>query len=150
MIGTGNEKDRQAVLRELQVNMNEEFRAVLQYICHRILAHGQDHGLAESFKTASLDEMSHILFFSDLISKYGGLPEFVNWQIDQNRDITAMLIEDIELEKSAKERYKAQIERFQGHQELVAVLQSVLSDEEDHEATFSAHLAQRQKTQPIR
>jgi len=146
MIGTDKEQDRQAVLRELQVNMNEEFRAVLQYICHRITAHGQDQGLAESFKTASLDEMSHILFFSDLITKYGGLPEFTSWQIDQSRDIAAMLINDIELEKKAQERYKAQIERFQGHPELIAVLQSVLSDEEDHAATFSTYLAQRKKS----
>lgn len=141
-----HEQDRQAVLQDLQANMNEEFRAVLQYICHRILAKGKDDALAESFKTASLDEMAHILFFSDLISRYGGTPEFCNWQIDQSRDLQAMLIKDIELENNAKKRYAAQIERFKSYQDLVAILESVLRDEEEHEELFSTALAQIQKT----
>ena len=85
--------------------MNEEFQATLQYICHRISAKGIDDALSDSFKSAALDEMSHILFFSDLITKYGGTPQFAPWPIDQSPDVKGMLISDIALEKKARERY---------------------------------------------
>lgn len=79
MITFESEHDRQEMLDALGLNMNEEFRATLQYICHRILAQEYDHVLSESFKSAALDEMAHILFFSDLITRYGGKPKFTRW-----------------------------------------------------------------------
>ena len=66
MVQFKNERDRVDVLNCLRENMNEEFQATLQYICHRISAKGVDETLSDSFKSAALDEMSHILFFSDL------------------------------------------------------------------------------------
>jgi len=99
-----NERDREDVLNCLTENMNEEFQATLQYICHRIAAKGIDEMLSDSFKSAALDEMSHILFFSDLITKYGGAPRFTPWPIDQSPDVKAMLTRDIELEKKARDR----------------------------------------------
>jgi bacterioferritin (cytochrome b1) len=57
-----------------------------------------------------------------------------------------MLIKDIELENNATKRYAAQIERFKSYQDLVAILESVLRDEEDHAELFSTALARVQKT----
>jgi bacterioferritin (cytochrome b1) len=143
MITFKNESDRQELLSALQSNMNEEFRATLQYICHRILAKDRDQVLAESFKSAGLDEMSHILFFSDLISKYGGQPRFHEWDVDKSQDIKEMLIKDIELEKAAKERYTSQLDRFKDYGEFCTILTSVLADEEDHEEEFSRFLDEK-------
>ena len=142
MISFKNENDRREALQALERNMNEEIRATLQYICHRISSKGRGEVLAESFKTAALDEMSHILYFSDLITKCGGTPRFKEWQVDRSNELKMMLEADIQLEESATQRYKSQIERFEGYPELVAMLQSVLDDEEDHEKTFKRFLSE--------
>jgi bacterioferritin (cytochrome b1) len=140
MITFKNEKDHQEILEALELNMNEEFRATLQYICHRILAQEQNPVLAESFKSAALDEMAHILFFSDLITRYGGKPKFIRWEVDQSSDIKEMIKNDITLEKAAKQRYALQLEGFKDYTDFSTILRSVLSDEEDHEEKFTTYL----------
>jgi bacterioferritin (cytochrome b1) len=140
MSGFKSDKDRQEMLEALEANMNEEIAATLQYICHRISAKGREELLSESFKTAALDEMAHILYFSDLIVKYGGKPRFELWQTDQSDDIHTMLRADIELEKRARHRYQRQMERFKAYPEFIAVIEGVLDDEGDHEEKFSEYL----------
>jgi bacterioferritin (cytochrome b1) len=136
-----SEADRQSLLEALQTNMNEEFRATLQYICHRILAKEKKAVLAESFKSAALDEMSHILFFSDLITKYGGTIQLGEWDTDRSQNIAEMIKRDIDLEQAAKHRYSSQIEKFRDYAEVRTLLESVLADEEDHEIQFTRYLA---------
>jgi bacterioferritin (cytochrome b1) len=140
MITFKNENDRQELLKALDLDMNEEFRATLQYIAHRILARGEHQVLAEAFKSAALDEMSHILFFSDLITKYGGTPHLLHWDIDKSSAIKEMLKQDIALEQAARQRYVSQLERFRDYPEFCSIISSVLADEEDHEDEFSRHL----------
>jgi len=140
MITFKNENDRQELLKALDLDMNEEFRATLQYIAHRILARGEHQVLAEAFKSAALDEMSHILFFSDLITKYGGTPHLLEWDIDKSTAINEMLKQDIALEQAARQRYVSQLERFRDYPEFCSIISSVLADEEDHEDEFSRHL----------
>ena len=120
--------------------MNEEFRATLQYICHRISSKGKDELLTESFKTAALDEMTHILFFSDLIRKYGGEPRFREWQIDKSNDLKVMIETDLQLEIAAKQRYKSQLEKFKDYPELTNLIKSVLDDEEEHENSLKRYI----------
>jgi len=141
MIRFKDEQERQRILTALELNMNEEFRATLQYICHRISARGLDEVIADSFKSAGLDEMSHILFFSDLITKCGGVPHFSEWNIDRSTDLATMLAKDIELEQAARARYTEQLKFMADYPELCTVIQSVLQDEQDHEETFQAYLA---------
>lgn len=138
-----NENDKRAILEALELNMNEEFRATFQYICHRISSKRKDELLTESFKTAALDEMTHILFFSDLISKYGGEPKFTTWQIDQSNDIKIMIETDLQLEIAAKQRYKSQLEKFKDYPELTNLIKSVLDDEDEHENTLKRHIQKR-------
>ena len=145
MIKFKSERDREDILRELALNMNEEFRATLQYICHRISAQTQNSMLSEAFKSAALDEMAHILYFSDLISKYGGTPQFSEWNIDKSSDIENMLKMDVALEKVAIKRYSDQIEKMREYPELVSVITAVLNDEEDHEAEFKRHMEDTSK-----
>jgi rubrerythrin len=47
------------------------------------------------------------------------------------------------LEKSSTQRYKSQIDRFKEYPDLVAILQSVLDDETDHEELFTRYLKER-------
>lgn len=140
MLQFKNDKDKSDILEYLNLNMNEEFRATLQYICHRITAQGIDSLLAESFKSAALDEMAHILFFSDLITKHGETPQFTAWDIDTNSTLKSMLEKDIALEQAARRRYAKQIERLKEYPELITLLASVLHDEEDHEQQFTGYL----------
>lgn len=135
-----NDHDRKEILEALNHNMNEEFRATLQYICHRILARKKNPVLAESFKSAALDEMAHILYFSDLIDKYGGAIDLGEWDTDRSGDIAQMLRADIALEQAARKRYALQLEQFNGNPEVCSLLKSVLADEEDHETEFTRYL----------
>ena len=135
-----NENDKHAILEALELNVNEEFRATLQYICHRISSKGKDELLTESFKTAALDEMAHILFFSDLIRRYGGEPRFREWQIDKSNDIKVMIETDLQQEIAAKQRYKSQLEKFKDYPELTNLIKSVLDDEEEHENSLKRYI----------
>ncbi|MBW2554860.1 MAG: hypothetical protein JRE20_12135 [Deltaproteobacteria bacterium] len=135
-----NENDKKVILEALELNVNEEFRATLQYICHRISSKGKDELLTESFKTAALDEMTHILFFSDLIRKYGGEPRFREWQIDKSNDLKVMIETDLQLEIAAKQRYKSQLEKFKDYPELTNLIKSVLDDEEEHENSLKRYI----------
>jgi len=135
-----NENDKKVILEALELNVNEEFRATLQYICHRISSKGKDELLTESFKTAALDEMAHILFFSDLIRKYGGEPRFREWQIDKSNDLKVMIETDLQLEIAAKQRYKSQLEKFKDYPELTNLIKSVLDDEEEHENSLKRYI----------
>jgi len=136
MIKFESEEKKQQVMDCLEENMNEEYRATLQYVCHRISAQGKNSMLAEAFKTAALDEMAHILFFSDMITKLGGDPVFTDWEIDKSTDLETMLQKDIQLEKDAIKRYSDQLEKLKDYSELHAIVEGVLSDEEDHRDTF--------------
>jgi bacterioferritin (cytochrome b1) len=132
---------RQQVIAMLQDNMNAEFRATLQYICHRIAVYSRDSVMGESFKSAALDEMAHILYFSDMIDKLGGRPGFTDWPIHTGFEIAGMLQADIALEQEARDRYSSQLETLQDQPQLHALIASVLADEEEHHAEFSAYLA---------
>ena len=136
MIKFETEEQKQMVMDCLEENMNEEYRATLQYICHRISAQGKNNMLAEAFKTAALDEMAHILYFSDMITKLGGDPVFTDWEIDKSTDLRIMLEKDIQLEKDAIKRYTGQLKKLKEYPELHAIVEGVLSDEEDHRDTF--------------
>jgi bacterioferritin (cytochrome b1) len=137
MIKFETEEEKQVVIDCLEENMNEEYRATLQYVCHRISAQGKNSMLAEAFKTAALDEMAHILYFSDMITKLGGDPVFTDWEIDKSTDLKIMLQKDIHLEKEAIKRYSDQLEKLRGYPELHSIIEGVLSDEEDHRDTFA-------------
>ena len=130
------EDNRKKLLDALNLNMNEELRATFQYICHRIAAHTTNPLLAESFKTAALDEMTHILYFSDLMTKYGGKPCFHEWPVDKSSDVKTMLATDLHLENEAKIRYADQMERFKDFEDVMKIIEDVLDDENDHEETF--------------
>ena len=55
------------------------------------------------------------------------------------------LEKDVELEQQARQRYAGQIERLKSYPELVTILESVLSDEEDHEEEFAEYLGKLSK-----
>jgi bacterioferritin (cytochrome b1) len=135
-----DDQSRARIIELLQGNMNAEFRATLQYICHRISVYKRDSVLGESFKSAALDEMAHILYFSDMIDKLGGTPEFTEWPIHSGTSIKEMLDADIALEQDARTRYAAQLETLQEQPQLHSLIESVLSDEQEHEEEFSAYL----------
>jgi len=140
---TENKEDnkiKEALLAALNLNMNQELRATFQYICHRIAAKDSNVLLAESFKTAALDEMTHILYFSDLITKYGGKPQFTEWEIDKSSDVKTMLESDLKLEQEARIRYSDQLDNFKDFADVMAILEDVLDDENSHEDTFQRYV----------
>lgn len=144
MVYFKDKEERQRILALLELNMNEEFKATLQYICHRISARGIDEVIADSFKSAGLDEMAHILVFSDLITKFGGVPRFTDWEIDRSSDLVQMLKKDIELEQAAEIRYEEQLKTVCDYPELYKIIEGVLSDEQDHQNTFRSYLEKLQ------
>ena len=135
-----DEGRKQQIIDMLQENMNAEFKATLQYICHRISVYSRDSVLGESFKSAALDEMAHILYFSDMIDKLGGTPLFTECPIHSGSSIKDMLEADIALEHEARARYGSQLETVQDQPQLHALIESVLSDEQDHEEEFTVYL----------
>ena len=135
------EKKRHGELvRALNLNMNQELRATFQYICHRIAAKDSNTLLAESFKTDALDEMTHILYFSDLITKYGGKPQFTEWEVDKSSDVKTMLKSDLKLEQEARIRYSDQLDNFKDFADVMTILEDVLDDENSHEETFQRYV----------
>ena len=142
MIKFETEEEKQMVMECLEQNMNEEYRATLQYICHRISALGKNNMIAEAFKSAALDEMAHILYFSDMITKLGGDPNFADWEVDKSTDLKTMLQKDIQLEEEAIKRYSDQLSKLKQYPGLHSIIEGVLDDEKDHQETFTDFMKQ--------
>ena len=87
-----------------------------------------------------MDEMRHMWWLADLITKRGGKPAMEHKELDfGGDDLERMLEKQISLETDGIERYKTQIETTKDP-EVVGVIKHILDEEKRHRTEFRIRL----------
>jgi bacterioferritin len=89
----------------------------------------------------SVDEMRHMWWLADLITKRGGKPTMEHEELDfGGDDLKGMLEKQVTLETEAIEMYKRMIAAV-GDPEVVGVMKHALDEERRHRKEFRERLA---------
>jgi len=88
----------------------------------------------------AVDEMRHMWWLAELITKRGGKPTMEHKELDfGGDDLKGMLQRQIELETTGIERYTHQM-RIIDDDEVVGVLKHILAEEKRHRKEFKERL----------
>lgn len=88
----------------------------------------------------SVDEMRHMWWLSDLITKRGGKPTMEHRELDfGDKDLKSQLEQQIQLETNGINRYTEQI-KIIDDKEVVGVLKHILDEEKRHRKEFRTRL----------
>jgi bacterioferritin len=88
----------------------------------------------------AVDEMRHMWWLADLITKRGGKPAMEHKELDfGGDDLKQMLEKQISLETEGIEKYKKQIETTKDP-EVIGVLKHILDEEKRHRKEFNIRL----------
>jgi bacterioferritin len=88
----------------------------------------------------SVDEMRHMWWLADLITKRGGKPTMEHKELDfGGDDLVSMLERQIQLESEGIEIYQQQIDTMPD-EEVVGVLKHILDEEKRHRKEFRERL----------
>ena len=91
-------------------------------------------------ESIAVDEMRHMWWLADLITKRGGKPTMEHEELDfGGEDKKSMLQRQIDLESTGIERYTYQM-KIIGDEEVVGVLEHILAEEKRHRKEFKERL----------
>ncbi len=91
-------------------------------------------------ESISVDEMRHMWWLADLITKRGGKPTMEHKELDfDDDDLKSMLKRQIKLESDGIDRYNYQIDIIDD-EEVVGVLKHILDEEKRHRKEFKMRL----------
>lgn len=128
-------RDIIAILNE---NFMRELEATLIYVRNSFVM--KDCEASRVTEAIAVDEMRHMWWLADLITKRGGKPVMQHKELDFRAEDTAdMLQMQIALETEGIEKYKAQIDILDDL-EVVGVLKHILDEEKRHRKEFRIRL----------
>jgi bacterioferritin len=91
-------------------------------------------------ESIAVDEMRHMWWLADLITKRGGKPTMKHEELDfGGEDKKGMLQRQIDLESTGIERYTYQM-KIIDDEEVVGVLEHILAEEKRHRKEFKERL----------
>ena len=91
-------------------------------------------------ESIAVDEMRHMWWLADLITKRGGKPTMEHEELDfGGDDLKGMLQRQIDLESTGIERYTYQM-KIIDDEEVVGVLEHILAEEKRHRKEFKERL----------
>jgi bacterioferritin len=139
-------KGSDEVIQVLQDVLCAELTAVNQYFIHaRMCQNWRYMRLAEFIKKESIEEMKHAQKAIDRILYFEGTPNMQKYmKINVGHGVAEQLQSDLELEYQAVARLNKGIEvaRAQGDNGTRALLEEILTDEEEHVDWLEAQLYQ--------
>ncbi len=126
------------VIATLNENFMRELEATLIYVRNSFVM--KDCEASRVTEAIAVDEMRHMWWLADLITKRGGKPVMQHKELDFRAEDTAdMLQMQIALETEGIEKYKAQIDILDDP-EVVGVLKHILDEEKRHRKEFRIRL----------
>ncbi len=126
---------KEALIRELNKDLEWEYAAAVQYVQHATVITGaQYESIKKELIIHSQEEMQHAVMLSEQIDFLGGVPTIDVEQRDIADDAKTMLAQDLAGEDNAITRYKERIGQAEELQEygLRRVLEDILIQEEEH------------------
>ncbi len=126
------------VIRILNEDFVRELEATLVYIRNSFIMKECDPSRVT--EAIAVDEMRHMWWLADLITKRGGNPIMEHRELDfGGKDLQTMLRRQITLETEGIEKYKSQVEIMQDP-EVIGVLKHIMDEEKRHRKEFKIRL----------
>jgi len=130
--------DKQEIIKLLNEDFLRELEASMIYVYNSFIIEECDPSRVT--EAISVDEMRHMWWLADLITKRGGKPTMEHKELDfGNEDLKSQLKRQIQLESDGIERYQKQIEIIDDD-EVVGVLKHILDEEKRHRKEFKMRL----------
>ena len=130
--------DLNDIIRILNEDFVRELEATLIYARNSFIM--TDCASSRVTEAIAVDEMRHMWWLADLITKRGGKPAMEHKELDfGGDDLKRMLGKQISLETDGIEKYKKQIETIKDL-EVVGVLKHILDEEKRHRKEFRIRL----------
>jgi bacterioferritin len=130
--------DTEEVVKLLNVDFLKELEASMIYVYNSFIMEECDPSRVT--EAISVDEMRHMWWLADLITKRGGKPTMEHSELDlEDDDLKNMLERQIQLESDGIERYSHQIDIIDDD-EVVGVLKHILDEEKRHRKEFKMRL----------
>lgn len=130
--------DQEEIIKILNDNFVRELEATMIYSRNSFIMEECD--ASRVTEAISVDEMRHMWWLADLITKRGGKPTMEHQELDfGGDDLQGMLERQIELESEGIETYTQQI-RVVPDEEVVGVLKHILDEEKRHRKEFRERL----------
>lgn len=126
------------IIRFLNEDFVRELETTLIYVYNSFIMEECDPSRVT--EAISVDEMRHMWWLSDLITKRGGKPTMEHKELDFGaEDLKSQLERQIQLESNGIDRYTEQIEIIDDD-EVVGVLKHILDEEKRHRKEFRMRL----------
>ena len=130
--------DTDDIIKLLNQDFVRELEASMIYVRNSFIMEECDPSRVT--ESISVDEMRHMWWLADLITKRGGKPTMEHKELDFGDDnLKSMLERQIQLESEGIERYNHQIENIDD-EEVVGVLKHILDEEKRHRKEFKMRL----------
>jgi bacterioferritin len=126
---------REALIAELNKDLEWEYAAAVQYVQHAAALTGAQYdAIKKELVIHSQEEMQHAVMLAEQIDFLGGIPTIDVEQRDIASDAREMLKQDLAGEDNAIHRYKERIAQAEELQEygLRRVIEDILIQEEEH------------------
>ena len=130
--------DTEEILKLLNEDFVRELEASMIYVYNSFIM--EDCDPSRVTEAISVDEMRHMWWLADLITKRGGKPTMEHQELDfSNDELKVMLKRQIQLETNGIDRYNHQIDIIDD-EEVVGVLKHILDEEKRHRKEFKMRL----------
>jgi bacterioferritin len=130
--------DTDDIIKLLNEDFVRELEASMIYVYNSFII--EECESSRVTEAISVDEMRHMWWLADLITKRGGKPTMEHKELDfGGEDIKMMLQRQIQLESDGIERYNHQIDIIDD-EEVVGVLKHILDEEKRHRKEFRMRL----------
>jgi bacterioferritin len=132
--------DTVEIIKLLNEDFVRELEASMIYVYNSFIMKECDPSRVT--EAISVDEMRHMWWLADLITKRGGKPTMEHKELDfGNDDLKSMLKRQIQLESDGIDRYNHQIAIIDNNDdEVVGVLKHILDEEKRHRKEFKMRL----------
>jgi len=130
--------DKDEIIEFLNDDFVRELEASMIYVYNSFII--EDCDPSRVTEAISVDEMRHMWWLADLITKRGGKPTMEHKELDFGEsDLKSQLKRQIQLETQGIERYTHQI-KIIDDDEVVGVLKHILDEEKRHRKEFKIRL----------
>lgn len=129
------EKGTKEIIVALNQDVSLELGAIIQYLWHHYLAEGlESPAIIDLFEKVSRDEMKHLERFAERVVALGGEPPTQIAPVKKGGDLSKMIRDDLEGERSAIKVYKQHIKLAAdlGDTTTRLMLEEIVSEEEAH------------------
>ena len=129
--------ENEEIIRLLNIDFVHELEATMIYSYNSFVI--EDCEVSRLTEAISVDEMRHMWWLADLITKRGGKPTMAHRELDFGGDLKSQLELQIQKETEGINEYIRQIEIIDD-EEVVGVLKHIIDEEKRHRKEFKEKL----------